>query len=576
MAGKEQWVPVNLADMFLTNAERFADREVLRYRVGHHYHTLNYSDLRREVLGLAKAITALGIKKGDHVAIISENRPEWVITDLASVMLGIITVPIHEVLSATQMGTILTEIEPKAIFYSGNRVGNKLLDISDKISNVQNLVSFENIHEENGKVLYFKGLIDEQNLTTEEEVAIESVALKANPDAVFTIIYTSGTTGSFKGVELTNNNIISNIVGVLAGVPVSETDKFLSILPLSHVFERTVGYYLPIYCGATVSYIEDPAKLAEVASVEKPTIILAVPRLYEKVYAAVMEKANVNVLKALVFKLAFAAGKRASKKSIVYKMADKVVFRQVKQAFGGEIRFFVSGAATLPKKIGQFFDTLDIPVLEGYGLTETSPIISNNTLKNRKYGMVGQKLPNVEVKTTKDSELLIKGPSVFKKYYKNPEKTKEAFTSDGWFKTGDLVDIDNEGFIKFRTRAKEIIVLSTGKNVGPAPIEEKMEGLPLIDQAFVFGDERKHIGALIVPDKEQTKSLSGEALREAIASALDVYVNKHLASYEQIRKFVVIEHPFTVENGLVTPTLKIRRKEIEQKYSAEIEALYQE
>jgi long-chain acyl-CoA synthetase len=475
------------------------------------------------------------------------------------------------------MGTILTEIEPRAIFYPGHRVGEKLLDIADIVTKVEYLISFENIHEENkGKVLYFKGLIDEQNLTTEEEVAIESKALKADPDEVFTIIYTSGTTGSFKGVELTNNNIISNIVGVLTDVPVSETDKFLSILPLSHVFERTVGYYLPIYCGAMVSYIEDPARLAEIASVEKPTIILAVPRLYEKVYAAVIEKANTNVVKSIVFRLAFAAGKRANKKSLIYKMADKIVFRQVKQAFGGEIRFFVSGAASLPKKIGQFFDTLNIPVLEGYGLTETSPIIATNTLKNRKYGTVGQKLPDLGIKTTSDGELLVKGPNVFKKYYKNPEKTKEAFTSDGWFKTGDLVEIDSDGFIKFRTRAKEIIVLSTGKNVGPAIIEEKMEGLPLIDQAFVFGDERKHIGALIVPDKEQTKSLSGEALREAIATALDANVNKYLASYEQIRKFVITEHPFTVENGLVTPTLKIRRKEIEQKYSVEIEALYRE
>jgi len=575
MAKKEQWVPDNLADMFLTNAERFSDREALRYRVGHHYHTLTYGELRKEALALVKAMTELGIKKGDRIALISENRPEWVITDLASLFLGVVTVPIHEVLSATQMATILAEVEPKAIFYPGQRVGAKLLDMADIVAKVPQLICFEKTSDD-GRVLYFKGLIDEQDLTTEDEINLENNALHVDPDAVITIIYTSGTTGHFKGVELTSRNFITNVVGVLTDVTVSETDKFLSILPLSHVFERTVGYYVALYSGSMISYIEDPSKLSEVAQAEKPTIIIAVPRLYEKVYAAVMQKANANVAKSIIFKLAFAAGKRASKKSLVYKLADKLVFQQVKGAFGGEIRFFVSGAASLPKNIGQFFETLDIPVLEGYGLTETSPIITTNTLKNRKYGTIGQKLPNLEVKTTKEGELLVKGPSVFKRYFHNSEKTKEAFTADGWFKTGDLVDIDENGFVKFRTRAKEIIVLSTGKNIGPAVIEERMQGIPLIDQAFVFGDERKHIGALIVPDKDQAKGLTDEALHEAIAAVLESDVNKHLATYEQIRKFVVIDHPFTVENGLVTPTLKIRRKEIEQKYSNEIEALYQE
>lgn len=575
MTKKQQWIPSNLADMFLTNAERFADRDALKYRVGHHYHTLTYGELRREVLAFAKALTSLGVKKGDRVVLISENRPEWVITDLATTMIGAVNVPIHEVLSATQIGTIIAEVEPKAILYPGQKVATKLLELADIVVKVPHLISFEKA-EGKGKVLYFKELIDGQSLTTEETVAIEGKALKLDPDEVVTIIYTSGTTGHFKGVELTSRNFISNVVGVLENVKVSETDKFLSILPLSHVFERTVGYYVPLYSGSMISYIEDPARLAEIASAEKPTIIIAVPRLYEKVYAAVMKKANASPVKAVVFKLAFAIGKKYSKKSMAYKLADKVVFQQVKAAFGGEIRFFVSGAASLPKEIGRFFDALDIPVLEGYGLTETSPIISTNTLIAQKYGTVGQKLSNMQIKTSKDGELLVKGPGVFEKYFRNPEKTKEAFTSDGWFKTGDLVDIDRDGFIKFRTRAKEIIVLSTGKNVGPAIIEERMETLPLIDQAFVFGDERKHIGALIVPDKEQCKGLKGDALHEALVSALESDVNKHLASYEKIRKFVVISQPFTVENGLVTPTLKIRRKEIEQKYSNEIEALYQE
>lgn len=577
MAKEEQWVPVNLADMFLTNAEKYSEREALRYRVGHHYHSLTYGELRREALALAKAMAALGIKKGDRIALISENRPEWVITDLASLMLGVINVPIHKVLSATQIGTIISEIEPKAIFYPKHEVESKLLELTDIMTKVPHLICFEDTAEDGkGKVLYFKGLIDEQNLTKEEAVEIENTALHIDPEATISIIYTSGTTGHFKGVELSSRNFVENVVGVLTDVTVSETDRFLSILPLSHVFERTVGYYVALYRGSMVSYIEDPSKLSEVAQAEKPTIIIAVPRLYEKVYRTVMDKATANFLKAIIFRLAFAVGKRVSRKSLAYKLADKVVYRKVKQAFGGEIRFFVSGAASLRKDIGQFFETLNMPVLEGYGLTETSPIIATNTLKNRKYGTVGQKLPNVEIRVTKEGELQVKGPSVFKKYYHNPEKTKKAFTDDGWFMTGDLVEVDDNGYIKFRTRAKEIIVLSTGKNLSPSILEEKIQGVSYIDQALVFGDERKHVGAIIVPDKEQTHGLTGDALREVITDALDDEVNRHLATYEQIKKFIIIEHPFTVENGLMTPSLKIRRKEIEQKYSAQIEAFYEE
>jgi len=258
---------------------------------------------------------------------------------------------------------------------------------------------------------------------------------------------------------------------------------------------------------------------------------------------------------------------------LAYRLADKIVFKKIKDAFGGQIRFFVSGAASLTQEIGEFFDALDIPVLEGYGLTETSPIIATNTVEKRKYGTVGRALPNVETKVVK-GELLVKGPNVFKEYYKNPEKTKEAFTKDGWFKTGDLVEIDKQGFIKFKMREKEILVLSTGKNVGPAHLEELMQLSPYISQSFVFGDSEKHVAALIVPEKSKMQGFTKEKQAEVIQKEIDQYLNTQVATYEQIKKFVLIARPFTVENSLLTPTLKLRRKEISEKYAKQISAIY--
>lgn len=354
---------------------------------------------------------------------------------------------------------------------------------------------------------------------------------------------------------------------------ITSKDKFLSVLPLSHVFERTVGYYIPMLCGSTIGYVEDPTKVGDVAKIEKPTIIICVPRLLEKIYEKVQAGAKASPIKSILFKIAFDIGKKMEKGTLLYQLANLIVFRKVKNAFGGQVRFFVSGAASLSSEIGEFFEALSIPVLEGYGLTETSPILSNNTIEKRKYGTMGFALPSVKTKVVQ-GELFVKGPNVFKRYYKNPEKTKQAFTSDGWFKTGDIVNIDKDGFISFKTRKKEIIVLSTGKNIGPARIENMMVLAPSIDQAYVFGDEKKHVGAIIVPNKELSKDLSKEQLKSIIEQDLAKYVNDNVASYEQIRKFIITKKPFTVENGQMTPTFKLRRREIEEEYKEEIEKFY--
>lgn len=558
-----------IIDSFLDIVANFPKNTALIYKNGHHFESLTYEELYVYAQKLAVYLHSQGVKEGDRIVLLSENRPEWVIADIASMLLGTILVPIHNVLAAVQVKTITDEVDPRIILVSNseqlqkietNGVGKEVL--VGYLENERPATTIENL-------FLFKNEVYDGKY----EPKIEAV--RQDPDRIVTIIYTSGTTGIFKGVELTNRNFITNITDVLTEVDVNENDKFLSILPLSHVFERTVGYYVALLRGAATSYIDDPKKLAEVAKAQQPTIIIAVPRLYEKVYEGVVEKAEATAIKKILFRLAVKVGKKMPKDTLAYKLADKLVFTKVKAAFGGRIKFFVSGAAALPLEIGRFFEALDMPVLEGFGLTETSPIITTNTQKHRRYGTIGRPLPSVQIKVVKD-ELYVKGPSVFKRYYKNPAKTKEAFTADGWFKTGDLVSIDKDGYVKFKARKKEIIVLSTGKNISPAYIEAKLEELPEVNQAFVFGDGQRHVGAIIVPSPEIAKDYKGDELRVVLAGAINQGVNQNLASYEQIRKFIITEKPFSVENGLLTPTLKLRRKEIEFIYAKELGDFYKE
>lgn len=562
-----------LIDSFVEIVGDHPEKDALIFRKGHHYETLTYAEVYKEAEKLAIYLRERGTKEGDKIVLLSENRPEWVITDIASMLLGAVLVPVHSVLSASQVKQITDEVEPNVIFVSDSTQLDKILKIELLMHSGAIIGYFEDdIHEEDPilvgeRVFLFKDVVFDK----EYEMKIEPVRHK--PERVVTIIYTSGTTGEFKGVELTNRNFIANITDILSWIEITSEDKFLSVLPLSHVFERTVGYYIPLLCGATIGYVEDPTKVGEVAKVERPTIIICVPRLLEKIYEKVQENAKSSSIKKFLFKTAFDIGDKMEENTLLYKLAELLVFKKVKSAFGGRVRFFVSGAASLPKVIGEFFDALSIPVIEGYGLTETSPILTANTIEKRKYGTMGRVLPSVEHKVV-EGELLVKGPNVFARYYKKPEKTSEAFTSDGWFKTGDLVKIDDDGFVSFQTRKKEIIVLSTGKNIGPARIENMLTLLPSVDQAYVFGDEQKHIGAIIVPNKEKAKGLTREELIEDIQSEIDMKVNEKVASYEQIRKFIISKKPFTVENGQMTPTLKLRRKEIEAEYAEEIEKFY--
>ncbi|PIZ00472.1 hypothetical protein COY62_02390 [bacterium (Candidatus Howlettbacteria) CG_4_10_14_0_8_um_filter_40_9] len=570
-----------IPDFFLETSKDFPEKEALLCKEGSRYVSLTYKELEDEVFHLAYELKKLGLEKGDNVVLISKNRPEWVISDLAIQLAGGVVVPIHEVLAGGQMANIIRDVEARVAIISGKGVLKKLREAKVDLQ----IISMDSVRE---KVDNFEEILKAK---PKDFVEIKKEILVSLPEEkdLATIVYTSGTTGHFAGVLLTHKNIVTNINDVMVAIDLSENEKFLSVLPLSHILERTVGYYVPMAVGATISYIDDPLKLSEVAQKERPSIIIAVPRLYEKIYDKIILEVGESPIKKVIFGLALKiGGKRVNNRSfsmeVLFKIADKVVFKKIKDKFGGNIRFFVSGGAPLPKKVGEFFGNMGLLILEGYGLTETSPIVSCNTDRtgHNKFGTAGRVLPSVKVKVSKDGEILVKGPSVTSGYYDHG-KTELAFTEDGWFKTGDLGGLDKDGFLTIKGRKKEVIVLSTGKNVLPVPIEEALEMCPYVKQSFVFGDGKKHIGAIIVPEvSELSKKFAGlsddeiyesEDVRKFIDEEISK-VQKGLSHYEQVKKYILISESFTIENHLLTPTLKLRRHLILEKYKEEIEGLY--
>lgn len=579
----EPFVPRNIAELFYLSVDKYADNSALAYRVGHHYESLTYKQLRDEVTVLALALKKLGIRAGDKAILMSENRPEWVITDLALTSIGAIGAPLHSVLSAAQLSDVIEELSPKAIFFSGEETEEKMLNLSEQIAKIPLLISYEKKEaEDTDKLHYFKELIDNHEATEEEKQAVVDASRDINPNTVCTIIYTSGTTGHLKGVQLTHANIIANLTGIRESIWSDENDRFFSILPLSHIFERTAGYYVPLYFGSSIGYSIDLSKVSQEIIERKPTIMVAVPRLFEKIYEKVLAKVNKSPFSKLIFRIAFGRRQTGKRGDFLDNIFDKIVFAKIRASFGGETKFFVSGGAKLSEKIGKFFDTVGLTILEGYGLTETSPVIAVNELTAYKFGTVGHVLSNINVKIGKGDEILVKGPSVMKGYLRD-EDNKESFTKDGWFKTGDMGFVDKNGFLTITGRIKDLIVLTTGKKIAPVPIEEALELSAYIDQACVLGDGYKHIIGLIVPNFEvlkekfnissKDKILKSESVLELLDSEIKT-ATRNLASIEQVRKYILLKDQFTVESGEMTPTLKLRRHIILARNQEEIEKLY--
>ena len=548
---------------------------------------------------LSLHLISKGIKKGDRVALLSENRPEWVISDLAILSIGAVAVPIYFTSSASQVGFILRDSGAKAAIVSNEEQLGKVLEQGPG-KDLEEIVCFDQLSSDlPGNIKYLPDIV--RNGSVKDYRPIEERLDNIVPDDTANILYTSGTTGPPKGVMLSHRNFLSNALACREVVDVGASDLFLSFLPLSHAFERTVGYYVPLISGAVIAYAESIDKLRENMLEVRPTIMLGVPRFYEKTYAAIMENVNSSPpLKKQIFNWAVDVGMRCNilrdsggplpvTLKIKKMLAEKLVFGRVKAGMGGRLRFFVSGGAPLSTDIQDFFDALGLIILEGYGLTETSPVIATNSLSARKKGTVGRALPGVEISIAPDGEIRTRGPHIMKGYFKRDDLTAEVLRG-GWFYTGDIGSIDEEGYLVITDRKKDLIVTSGGKNVAPQNIETVLQGDTLITQAMVYGDGRKYLTALIVPNFDDLKevaevkgivcpSIEELVKRDEIIEIFTERIEERLkdfARYEKIKKFALLPREFSMAEGEITPTLKIKRKTVAERYGTILEGLYED
>jgi long-chain acyl-CoA synthetase len=553
--------------------------------------------VRRTALGLAD----MGIVAQERVAILSENRPEWLIADYACICSAITDVPIYPTLPAEQLPYLLNDSGARAIFVSTADQAKKVAAIRHDVPGLQWIIGFAATKADGCDFtlaeIEAKGAALDN---AERATTFKRDALAVTPDQLVTLIYTSGTTGNPKGVMLTQDNLYSNVIATKTSLQVSTSDLALSFLPLSHIFERTGDYFL-FANGVRIAYAESidtvPANMSEV----KPTMMMSVPRLYEKIYARVVENARAGgALKQRIFFWAKAVGERWADEKLAgrepsgllamqYALAQKLVFSKLKTRTGGRLRFFVSGGAPLSPDIAKFFYSAGLIILEGYGLTETSPVISTNTFEHYRLGSVGRPIPGVDVMIAADGEILSRGPHIMRGYYNLPEATTDAIDEAGWFHTGDIGEL-TDGFLYITDRKKDIIVTAGGKNIAPQPIENMLRMNKYVSQAVMIGDKRRFSVVLIVPEWEQLEQWAAsqriawtsraELLALPVITAkMDKEVTTQLAglaSYETPKKIALLEHDFSVERGELTPTLKVKRRVIDKTYKQLIDGLYEE
>ncbi len=591
----------NLSEIIPGNAEHFGDRTAYMYKKDGAYRSISFNETKDWVNKIAGGLAALGIQAGDKIALLSENRIEWAFTDYATLTIRTVNVPIYPSLIPSQIEYMIKDSEAKVIFCSNMGQYEKLESIRNNCPDLAHIVVFD----------YENSMKDCQNMSdfmskgAEYNAAhpdfLESERNKINPDDMITIIYTSGTTGEPKGAMLTHNNLISNIQGGLNALDVSEEDVFLSFLPLCHVFERMAGHYLAASIGATIAYAESIDTVADNMKEVHPSIMTSVPRLYEKIYAKILENVESGPgVKRKIFYWAIGVGREyvnrvMNKESIgsglqfKRNLAYKLVFSKLAERVGGKLRFFISGGAPLSKEIGEFFGAAGLFIFEGYGLTETSPVICVNCADKFKFGTVGPVIFNAELKIAEDGEILTRGPHVMLGYYNKEAETKEVIDSDGWFYTGDIGFLDEQDMLVITDRKKNILVTSGGKNIAPQGIEGKLVTCKYIEQAVVIGDKRKFCAAVIVPAFEVLEKKANEngwtfdsneslaslpEVRELVSKDVDS-VNDNLSSFESIKNFVLAKQPFSIETGELTPSLKVKRKVVMEKFADDIEKMYQ-
>ncbi|HBG08024.1 MAG: AMP-dependent synthetase [Geobacteraceae bacterium GWC2_58_44] len=591
----------SVPDMLREHASRFEAKPAVRFRKQGSWVTLSYSQFYDRALMVARGLRKLQVRPGDKVAILSENRAGWIIADMGIQCAAAVTVPIYPSNTPEQIEYALNHSDAKLVFISTKTQYRKLLKVKDAIPMLQLVVSFERFLGEPSLPLttfYQLSEIDDP-ISDQERSELEAVIDSIDPGQLMTLIYTSGTTGVPKAVMLSHNNILFDVWHTIKKARIlHQNEVFLSFLPLSHVFERSVGYYLPVMLGGVIVFADSIEKIAENMIEVQPTVMVCVPRLFEKIYSRIFENVHrLALYKRKLFRNALSIGERYIYAKYVekklsfwlrfqYAVADRIIFTKLRKRFGGNMKFCCSGGAPLDRHINEFFWIIGIPIIEGYGLTETSPVLCNNNLEDIRFGSVGTALESTEIAIAEDGEVLVRGPQVMLGYFKDPDATRETL-QDGWFKTGDIGHLEGR-FLYITDRKKELIITSGGKNIAPQPIESRLKRDKYISQAFVYGDRKPFLTALLVPTVERLLEFAREqgidyndlddlVVHEPVVRLFEqrvAEINKDLASYESIKKFVLLPRDFSIETDELTPTLKFKRKVIGEHNKEKIERMY--
>jgi long-chain acyl-CoA synthetase len=592
--------PGTLNQLFFDAVERYRKPNALQVKTGGAYHPISHAELAGRVRRVALGLRALDVGRGDRVGILSTNRPEWAIADLGCLTAQLTDVPIYPTLPAEQVAYILRDAGAVAIFVADAEQLEKIISVRGELPGLRTVITFASARTGGADLTLAE--LEERGAAAETPGAIERYrreALEVQPHELATLIYTSGTTGAPKGVMLTHDNIFSNVEAARQVLPFHDDEVSLSILPLSHIFERMAGHYLMLAVGASIAYAESPDTVPTNLLDVRPSFLLSVPRLYEKFYARVLENALAgSAVKKRIFFWARAVADRWSDRKLAgrrvgpllaaeHAIAQRLVFSKLRERMGGRLRVFVSGGAPLAPEISKFFYGAGLMILEGYGLTETSPVICVNTPDNFRIGTVGKPIAGVEVNIAADGEILARGPGIMKGYFNNPEATAEAIDANGWLHTGDIGEL-RDGFLAITDRKKDIIVTAGGKNIAPQPIENAVKTNKYVSQAVMIGDKRKFPLLLVVPNFEQLEKwakrrnliwadraqlignpLVREKMEREVGSRL-----VGLARFELPKKIALLEHDFSIERGELTPTLKVKRRVVDRQYKSLIDSLY--
>ncbi|MBN2009521.1 long-chain fatty acid--CoA ligase [candidate division KSB1 bacterium] len=591
----------SVVHMLQETVGRYGEKDALRFRRDDQIIAYSYNEFNTMIKKLTGALAQVGLEPNDKIALLSNNCPEWTITDFAIFSMQGVTVPIYQTLPPNQIAYILKDSNTRAIFVENAEQYDKIVQIENQLPNLEFVFSFKKIRD-NDAVDTFDDLLkigNEFNIANPDfyQASVDGI----DPMAVCSLVYTSGTTGEPKGVMLHQHGFVTDIVNAEAALKLLPTDVFLSFLPLSHLYERLAGHWCPMYRGGTIHYARSIETVVDDIAEAKPTVMVSVPRLYEKISTAVLDKVEQgSAIKKSLFNWALRTGYRYHQKRYVgkpgawltrqYNLADKLVFKRIKQKLGGNFRYPIAGGAPLSVETLKFFEAMGLPIIEGYGMTETHLIITLTPAGKTKYGSCGKPIRGVDVRIAQDGEVLVKGETLMKGYFNKPDLTAETIDNDGWLHTGDIGYLDNDRFLFLTDRKKNIFVTSGGKNVAAAPLENKLKTSRYIDDICLIGHSRKFISALIIPNYDMLKKY---AELESISYATDKELTEHpsiyrlienevetaqtdFARFEKIKKFFILPEPLSLDKGEITPSLKIKREVVELRYKPQIDAMYAE